>query len=97
MIGSLKIQGKHSFVDPKDEEADKEDYNNNSRNDQAAVLNVYHIFDYKRDVLTCSRFLHSSTRPLVLAMSGATDLARRVKKAGEGVGSTYDEPKQIQM
>ena len=41
MIGSLEIQGKYSFVDPKDEEADKEDYINNSRNDRAAVLNVY--------------------------------------------------------
>ena len=41
MIGSLKIQEKHSFVDPKDEEADKEDYINNGRNDRAAVLNVY--------------------------------------------------------
>ena len=41
MIGSLKIQEKHSFVDPNDEEADKEDYINNGRNDRAAVLNVY--------------------------------------------------------
>ena len=40
MIGSLKIQEKHSFVDPNDEEADKEDYFHIGRNDQAAVLNV---------------------------------------------------------
>ena len=45
MIGSLKIQEKHSFVDPKDEEADKEDYINNGRNDRAAVLNVYPFHD----------------------------------------------------
>ena len=45
MIGSLKIQEKHSFVDPKDEEADKEDYINNGRNDRAAVLNVYPSMD----------------------------------------------------
>ena len=30
-------------------------------------------------------------------MSGAIDLARKVRKAGEGVGFTYDEPKEIQM
>ena len=41
MIRSLKIQGEHSFVDPKDEEADKEDYIHIGRNDRAAVLNVY--------------------------------------------------------
>ena len=41
MIGSLKIQEKHSFVDPKDEEIDKEDYIHIGRNDGAAVLDVY--------------------------------------------------------
>ena len=37
----IEPQGKHSFVNPKDEEADKEDYIHIGRNDQAAVLNVY--------------------------------------------------------
>ena len=46
MIGSLKIQEKHSFVDPKNEEADKEDYINDGRNDRAAVLNVYQFHNY---------------------------------------------------
>ena len=44
MIGSLEVKGKHYFVDLKDEEADKEDYIHNGRNDQAAVLNVYQLF-----------------------------------------------------
>ena len=44
MIGSLEIQGKYSFVDPKDEEADKEDYTYIGRNDQAAVWNVLLIW-----------------------------------------------------
>ena len=49
MIGSGEIQGKHSFVDPKDEEADKEDYNHNGRNDRAAVLNVYREYRTSRE------------------------------------------------
>ena len=40
VIGSLEIQEKCSFVDAKDEEADKEDFINTGRKDQSAVLNI---------------------------------------------------------
>ena len=62
MIGSLGIQGKHSFDYLKDEEADKEDYIHNGRNDRAAVLNVYRIHacisnDQLADFCVCFRVM----------------------------------------
>ena len=57
-----------------------------------------HIFNYKRDVLTCSRELKVCTRPFVKAMSAATDLAREVRAAGENVGYTYPvKPLEVEM
>ena len=60
-----------------------------------------YIFNYTRDgrdVLTCSRYLKVSTRPLVLAMSCSTGLAHHVRKAREKVGYTYPrEPKEVEI
>ena len=58
MIGSLEVEGKHSFVDPEDEEADKEDYIHNGRNDRAAVLNVYHFLWPKFRVFPVDRLVY---------------------------------------
>ena len=50
-----------------------------------------HIFKYKNQVLSVLRQLRISTRPLVLALSHATELARHVRKSGEKFGYTYPE------
>ena len=41
MIGSLRVEENPLIVDPKDEEADKEDYIHYGQNDHAVVLNIY--------------------------------------------------------
>ena len=57
-----------------------------------------YIFDYKRDVVTCTTHLRIATRPYVLAMSGSTSLARQVRSSGEDVGFLYPpEPVEVEM
>ena len=48
-----------------------------------------HIFSYKKRILTVLKQLRVSSRPLVLAVSSATDLARHTRATGESIGYSY--------
>ena len=48
-----------------------------------------HIFSYKKRILTVLKQLRVSSRPQVLAVSSATDLARHTSATGESIGYSY--------
>ena len=56
------------------------------------------IFDYKRDIVSAIRQLRIALRPLVLGVSSSTELARKIRKAGEAAGFKFpEEPAEVQM
>ena len=56
------------------------------------------IFDYKRDIVKVVHELRIALRPMILAVSGATELARVIRLAGEEAGYVYPEgPQEVKM
>ena len=56
-----------------------------------SIAKFANIFEYKRDLTVMIRQLRIALRPFVLAISGATDLARHVRRCGEAASFTFPE------